>query len=140
MRRWIALAMFTILGAATFASSAVAEEKFQKLTGARIRAKFAGMELTDQVHWSDVCILLGYAGGQPPAGTWLLVSRLGAAFYFLYFLVILPVLGFIERPRSPPTRISQPVLQTADPRARARHAGSNPIQSSDGDALIPSAS
>jgi ubiquinol-cytochrome c reductase cytochrome b subunit len=79
-----------------------------------------------------VCILLGYAGGQPPAGAWLLVSRLSAAFYFLYFLVILPVLGFIERPRLPPTNIGQPVLQTADPGARARHAESNPIQSTDG--------
>jgi quinol-cytochrome oxidoreductase complex cytochrome b subunit len=87
-----------------------------------------------QFFWIFVidCILLGYAGGQPPAGTWLLVSRLGAAFYFLYFLVILPVLGFIERPRLPPNRISQLVLQTADPRAQAWHAASNPIQSADG--------
>jgi hypothetical protein len=31
--------------------------------------------------------------------------------------VILPVLGFIERARLPPTSISQPVLQSADPGA-----------------------
>jgi hypothetical protein len=33
--------------------SASAEEKFQKLKGTQIRAKFSGMELTDQVHWYD---------------------------------------------------------------------------------------
>ena len=37
----------------SLAWSASAEEKFQKLKGAQIRAKFSGMELTDQVHWYD---------------------------------------------------------------------------------------
>jgi hypothetical protein len=46
--------MITVLGAATFALSLAAKEKFQKLTGAQIRAKFAGMELTDEVHWRDL--------------------------------------------------------------------------------------
>jgi len=35
------------------APSAYAEQKFQKLSGAQIRAKFSGMELTDEVHWYD---------------------------------------------------------------------------------------
>src|SRR5262249_13181804 len=43
-----------LLAAATSASSAAAEEKFQKLTGAQIRAKVAGMELTDNIHWRDL--------------------------------------------------------------------------------------
>ena len=30
-----------------------AEEKFRKLKGAQVRAKFSGMELTDEVHWYD---------------------------------------------------------------------------------------
>src|SRR5262249_18589774 len=29
-------------------------EKFQKLGGSPIRAKFVGMEMTDNVHWADV--------------------------------------------------------------------------------------
>ena len=33
--------------------SASAEESFHKLKGAQIRAKFSGMELTDQVHWYE---------------------------------------------------------------------------------------
>lgn len=31
-----------------------AAEKFQKLSGSQIRAKFVGMEMTDNVHWADV--------------------------------------------------------------------------------------
>ncbi len=40
-------------GLALWAADASAEDKFQKLAGAQIRAKFAGMELTDDVHWRD---------------------------------------------------------------------------------------
>jgi hypothetical protein len=36
------------------ASAAAAAGKFQKLSGAQIRAKLAGMEITDEVHWADV--------------------------------------------------------------------------------------
>ena len=48
------VATLALLAAATCASSAVAEEKFQKLTGAQIRAKVAGMELTDNIHWREL--------------------------------------------------------------------------------------
>ena len=43
-----------LLAAVTLASTAAAEEKFQKLTGAQIRAKVAGMELADSIHWRDL--------------------------------------------------------------------------------------
>ena len=36
------------------ASNAVGAEKFQRLTGSQIRAKFAGMEVTDEVRWRDI--------------------------------------------------------------------------------------
>jgi hypothetical protein len=39
---------------AIFAASAFAEEKFQKLNGQQIRAKFVGMEVTDESHWGDI--------------------------------------------------------------------------------------
>jgi len=43
-----------ILAAVVFATQAAAEEKFQKLAGGQIRAKIAGMEISDQVHWREV--------------------------------------------------------------------------------------
>src|SRR5258708_17233532 len=50
----MAAAMIGLLGAVAFGSCAQAEQKFQKLTGAQIQAKFAGMELTDEAHWGEV--------------------------------------------------------------------------------------
>ena len=44
----------TLIAIVAFATGAAAEEKFQKLAGGQIRAKFAGMELTDNVHWRDL--------------------------------------------------------------------------------------
>ena len=44
----------SIAGAVAVGSIAQAEDKFQRLTGAQIQARFAGMEMTDEVHWGDV--------------------------------------------------------------------------------------
>jgi len=57
------------------------------------------------------CLLLVFAGGKPPEGTWLILSRCGAAYYFLHFLAVLPLVGIFEQPLRLPTSISQPVLQ-----------------------------
>jgi ubiquinol-cytochrome c reductase cytochrome b subunit len=57
------------------------------------------------------CLLLVFAGGKPPEGTWLILSRFGAAYYFLHFLVVLPLVGRLEQPLPLPTSISQPVLR-----------------------------
>ena len=54
MSKRLRLAAFALLATATSASSAAAEGKFQKLTGTQIRAKVAGMELTDNIHWRDL--------------------------------------------------------------------------------------
>jgi hypothetical protein len=42
-----------VLGPLSAVSIASALEKFQRLTGAQIQAKFAGMEMSDDVHWRD---------------------------------------------------------------------------------------
>jgi ubiquinol-cytochrome c reductase cytochrome b subunit len=55
-------------------------------------------------------VLLDYAGGEPPEGTWLLISRVGAAYYFLHFFVVLPLVGLFERPLPLPNSIRGPVL------------------------------
>jgi hypothetical protein len=53
-RKQVAAAATALLAVFAFQSSAPAEQKFQKLTGAQIQAKFAGMELTDEAHWGEV--------------------------------------------------------------------------------------
>src|SRR5262245_18456325 len=47
------IAGFVLLAGATFGLGAAAEERIHKLTGAQIRAKIAGMEVTDNIHWRD---------------------------------------------------------------------------------------
>jgi quinol-cytochrome oxidoreductase complex cytochrome b subunit len=60
------------------------------------------------------CVLLTFAGGRPPEGTWLVMSRLGTAYYFFHFLVILPLVGWLERLNPLPISISTPAIMTAD--------------------------
>jgi quinol-cytochrome oxidoreductase complex cytochrome b subunit len=62
------------------------------------------------------CVLLTFAGGRPPEGTWLTLSRLGAAYYFLHFLVILPFLTRVERPSPLPVSLSAVAIKTTDVR------------------------
>jgi ubiquinol-cytochrome c reductase cytochrome b subunit len=57
-----------------------------------------------------ICVVLGFVGANPPEGMWLVVGRLATAWYFLHFLVILPVLSVVERPKPLPTSISEAVL------------------------------
>ena len=51
-----------------------AEERFQRLNGQQIRAKFAGMELTDQSHWGEVFeangTLKSFSMGHRTVGKW----------------------------------------------------------------------
>src|SRR5436309_16085436 len=47
-------AMIATLGVIALEPNAAAQQKFQKLTGAQIQAKFPGMELTDEAHWGEV--------------------------------------------------------------------------------------
>ncbi len=55
--------------------------------------------------------VLGYAGAQKPEGIWPVVSALGTAFYFGYFLVILPLLSKFETTLPLPESISAAVLK-----------------------------
>jgi ubiquinol-cytochrome c reductase cytochrome b/c1 subunit len=54
--------------------------------------------------------VLGVCGANKPEGIWVVLSRVGTAYYFLHFLVILPILGKLERPLPLPESISRPVI------------------------------
>ena len=55
-------------------------------------------------------ILLGYLGAKPPEGIYLILSRLATTYYFIHFLLILPILGRYEKTDPLPMSISDPVL------------------------------
>jgi ubiquinol-cytochrome c reductase cytochrome b/c1 subunit len=44
------------------------------------------------------CFALGFLGSKAPEGGYLLASRLFTAYYFIHFLVVMPIVGWIEKP------------------------------------------
>ncbi len=57
------------------------------------------------------CILLGLCGKNRPEGLWLVLSRIGTAYYFLHFIVLMPLLGYLEKPRPLPNSIAETALK-----------------------------
>jgi hypothetical protein len=53
MQKYRHAAGVVIAGVLAFQASVEAAEKFQKLSGPQIRAKLAGMEITDEAHWDE---------------------------------------------------------------------------------------
>jgi len=56
------------------------------------------------------CVVLTWCGAQLPEGIPLILTRVGTFWYFFHFLVLMPVIGWIETPRPLPTSISTPVV------------------------------
>jgi len=66
-----------------------------------------------------VCVILGYVGSKPVDAflfntpiplVWL--GRIGTAYYFLHFLIVMPIVGLIETPKPMPDSIAKSVLAT----------------------------
>jgi ubiquinol-cytochrome c reductase cytochrome b subunit len=55
-------------------------------------------------------ILLAYLGAKPPEGIYVILARIATAYYFIHFLIILPLLGRYEKTNPLPMSISDPVL------------------------------
>ncbi|MBV9778317.1 MAG: cytochrome b/b6, partial [Acetobacteraceae bacterium] len=43
--------------------------------------------------WVVACVVLGVVGAHPPEGVWVILGRVCTLYYFLHFLVIMPLLG-----------------------------------------------
>jgi ubiquinol-cytochrome c reductase cytochrome b subunit len=57
------------------------------------------------------CLVLGWVGAKQPEGLYLIIGRLATSYYFLHFLVILPLLSKFEPSPPLPMSISQPILK-----------------------------
>jgi ubiquinol-cytochrome c reductase cytochrome b/c1 subunit len=68
--------------------------------------------LFKQFFWilAFVCVGLGWLGSKPPEGIYVIAARIFTAYYFVHFLVILPLLGLFETPKPLPGSISDSVL------------------------------
>lgn len=58
-------------------------------------------------------IFLGWLGSRPAEGLYTLMAQFSTAFYFGFFLIILPVLGLFETPKRMPNSITESVLGTS---------------------------
>ncbi len=58
-------------------------------------------------------VVLGFCGAHPPEGFWVPLAQLATVYYFFHFLILLPVLGKIERPLPLPPSIAEAVLKKA---------------------------
>ena len=54
--------------------------------------------------------MLGYVGAMPAEGVYLVLARVGTIYYFLHFVVVLPVVGLLEKTDPIPMSISEPVM------------------------------
>ena len=55
-------------------------------------------------------LLLGVCGMMPAEQPWVLLSQLGAIYYFAHFLIIMPIVSRIEKPLPMPASITEAVL------------------------------
>lgn len=58
-------------------------------------------------------VILGWLGSQPAEGIFVVLARITTAYYFAYFLIILPLLGLFETPKPLPASITDAVLEKA---------------------------
>jgi ubiquinol-cytochrome c reductase cytochrome b/c1 subunit len=58
-----------------------------------------------------VCIGLGWLGSKPAEGGYVFAARVLTAYYFIHFLIILPLLGVFETTKPVPSSISADVLK-----------------------------
>jgi quinol-cytochrome oxidoreductase complex cytochrome b subunit len=57
-----------------------------------------------------VCIGLGWLGSKPAEGGYVIAARVLTAWYFIHFLIILPLIRLLETPKPLPNSISEAVL------------------------------
>jgi ubiquinol-cytochrome c reductase cytochrome b subunit len=56
------------------------------------------------------CLGLGYLGAKPPEGAYVTWARVFTTYYFVHFLVVMPIVGILETPRPLPKSITESVL------------------------------
>ena len=82
------------------------------LDTSRVRsAKFR--PIYKQVYWLLVVdvLVLGWVGMNLPEGMFIPLGRIATAYYFAHFIVVMPIVGKLERPRPLPESIAAPVLK-----------------------------
>ncbi len=69
--------------------------------------------LMKQLFWIFVVdiLVLGICGGKPAGEPWLRISQIASAYYFIHWLILVPIVSRIEKPLPLPNSISEAVLK-----------------------------
>ena len=72
-----------------------------------------------QFFWIFVidCFVLWYVGANPPEGWFVPLGQIATAYYFGHFLILIPLIGFLETPRAVPDSIASAITADANPGA-----------------------
>src|SRR5262249_22190069 len=65
-------------------------------------------------------LVLAYCGSKPPEGAYLIVTRVAAVYYFVHFLIVLPLTGLLETPPALPISIAGAASTRSQAAARKR--------------------
>ena len=55
-------------------------------------------------------VWLGYLGSRPAEGIWIPLMKISTFWYFAHFLIVMPLMGFFEKPLKRPASITEAVL------------------------------
>ena len=67
-------------------------------------------------------VALGYLGSKPPEGAYVFWARIFTAYYFMHFLIVMPIVGVMETPTPLPRSITESVLGKGGPAVGRRGA------------------
>ena len=56
--------------------------------------------------------VLGYMGAMPAEGIYLLIGRVATIYYFAHFIIIMPLLGYMEKTKPVPMSIAEPIISS----------------------------
>ena len=77
----------------------------------RLRRHESRLELRSLAILVADVLVLGWVGASPPEGAFIVIGRLATAYYFLHFLILLPVVGKLESPKPLPDSLAAAVLK-----------------------------
>lgn len=63
------------------------------------------------------CVILGWVGGQPPEGILVTITQWSTFYYFFHLIILVPVIGVLERPKPLPSSIAASVKASHAPQA-----------------------
>jgi quinol-cytochrome oxidoreductase complex cytochrome b subunit len=56
------------------------------------------------------CLVLGYVGGKPAEGSYIVIGQVATLYYFFHLLILVPLISKLETPKPLPTSIAAAVL------------------------------